>query len=193
MLQATVRLHSCCMMTCTLNGGPEGQGDMEAQRRIPGRTGHRHGYPGKLSQTTLRISETMCHLYWMFLVRWIHLLSRQSPWCDKYAIIFCLLIFCLFSSIFFSIDLQPATVLLSPSPVGDCLGLECEYVVSVAIAGMQGMKVNATSCSCCHSNHSSPLQTFPKCCCDSGPEVWTMGSLACPTMFATMIYAHHYL
>ena len=23
MFQATVRLHSCCMMTCTLNGGPE--------------------------------------------------------------------------------------------------------------------------------------------------------------------------
>ena len=40
--QATVRLHSCCMMTCTLNGGPDmvtegGRGDLEAGRRMPGR------------------------------------------------------------------------------------------------------------------------------------------------------------
>jgi len=37
--QATVRLHSCCMMTCTLNGGPEvgaDRADLEA-RRMPGR------------------------------------------------------------------------------------------------------------------------------------------------------------
>merc|ERR1712013_644278 len=36
--QATVRLHSCCMMTCTLNGGPEvgaDRADLEA-RRMPG-------------------------------------------------------------------------------------------------------------------------------------------------------------
>merc|ERR1719282_985433 len=37
--QATVRLHSCCMMTCTLNGGPDmvtdGR-DLEAGRRMPG-------------------------------------------------------------------------------------------------------------------------------------------------------------
>jgi len=36
--QATVRLHSCCMMTCTLNGGPEvgaERADLEA-RRMPG-------------------------------------------------------------------------------------------------------------------------------------------------------------
>merc|ERR1719369_350138 len=37
--QATVRLHSCCMMTCTLNGGPDlpaDARDMEAARRMPG-------------------------------------------------------------------------------------------------------------------------------------------------------------
>jgi len=38
--QATVRLHSCCMMTCTLNGGPDvppdTRVDMDSQRRIPG-------------------------------------------------------------------------------------------------------------------------------------------------------------
>ena len=39
MFQATVRLHSCCMMTCTLNGGPEVGADREAleARRMPGR------------------------------------------------------------------------------------------------------------------------------------------------------------
>merc|ERR1719411_1732082 len=37
--QATVRLHSCCMMTCTLNGGPEVGADREGleARRMPGR------------------------------------------------------------------------------------------------------------------------------------------------------------
>jgi len=36
--QATVRLHSCCMMTCTLNGGPEVGADREGleARRMPG-------------------------------------------------------------------------------------------------------------------------------------------------------------
>jgi len=48
--QATVRLHSCCMMTCTLNGGPDlpaDARDMEAARRMPGRPvppGHK--FPG---------------------------------------------------------------------------------------------------------------------------------------------------
>ena len=35
-LQATVRLHSCCMMTCTLNGGREMVSDQG--RQIPGTT-----------------------------------------------------------------------------------------------------------------------------------------------------------
>merc|ERR1719410_1706711 len=39
--QATVRLHSCCMMTCTLNGGPDmvadtRGADLETGRRMPG-------------------------------------------------------------------------------------------------------------------------------------------------------------
>ena len=40
--QATVRLHSCCMMTCTLNGGPEVGADREGleARRMPGRQQH---------------------------------------------------------------------------------------------------------------------------------------------------------
>ena len=45
-LQATVRLHSCCMMTCTLNGGPELSSDgrdMEAARRMPGNRGEQEG------------------------------------------------------------------------------------------------------------------------------------------------------
>jgi len=33
--QATVQLHSCCMMTCTLNGGPDHHGDIHRQK--PGR------------------------------------------------------------------------------------------------------------------------------------------------------------
>ena len=40
MLQATVRLHSCCMMTCTLNGAPDVAADgrdLEAARRMPGK------------------------------------------------------------------------------------------------------------------------------------------------------------
>ena len=34
-----MRLHSCCMMTCTLNGGPEVGADREGleARRMPGR------------------------------------------------------------------------------------------------------------------------------------------------------------
>lgn len=46
--QATVRLHSCCMMTCTLNGGPEGGPDREGEGRgrLPGRAGAQHKFPG---------------------------------------------------------------------------------------------------------------------------------------------------
>ena len=58
-LQATVRLHSCCMMTCTLNGGPELSSDgrdMEAARRMPGNRGGRRGHcvPGQPASISIK-------------------------------------------------------------------------------------------------------------------------------------------
>ena len=75
MFQATVRLHSCCMMTCTLNGGPDipgdVRGDLEGGRRMPGRPGvPPPGYSGKHPGTLgERIGYSM---QWMFLVRCIN-------------------------------------------------------------------------------------------------------------------------
>ena len=100
--QATVRLHSCCMMTCTLNGGPEVGADREGleARRMPGRqqhqqqmgNQHQQKFPGNKTTNSKARSPvrpcwtiTMCALmpvtsYWMFLVRWV--CNRQSPKSD---------------------------------------------------------------------------------------------------------------
>ena len=61
--QATVRLHSCCMMTCTLNGGPDmvtegARGDLEAGRRMPGR----RWCVGVLRDGATRLMPALCPL-----------------------------------------------------------------------------------------------------------------------------------